>query len=250
MLLKQGVRALRFNLSRRNAAAAADWESFKMPGDVYAGMGPLPPPPAENSVEGCSRFTFVPETFFKLAESKLGYTGGYTLLWGSIAFMVSKEYLVMCPEIMWTVGTAGLFSAMWNNFLGPAFDRESYIHVVSNEDRINTWKSYKMDIAASEIDGVARLKEQTTGLGLIQQQRKNNLALALEAEYLNRQADLAAAVKKRLDYQVALTNAEREAQSKHMINWIEREVNEAISKRKPQDDLKSAITALKGMAKA
>merc|ERR1711934_958628 len=107
-----------------------------------------------------------------------------------------------------------------------------------------------MDIAASEIDGVARLKEQTTGLGLIQQQRKNNLALALEAEYLNRQADLAAAVKKRLDYQVAVNNAEREAMTKHMISWIDKEVQAAISKRSAKDDLNAAIAQLKSMAKS
>jgi len=213
-------------------------------------MGPLAPPPAEVSVSGQSRFTFVPETFFKLVEPKLGYTGGYTLLWGSMLFALSKEYLVVCSETMWAGTTAIIFSFLWNKGVGPMLDRESYLEYMCRSDRINAWKSYKMEIAASEVDGVARLKEQASGLGLVQQQRKNNLALALEAEHLNRQADLVAAVKKRLDYQVAVTNAEREAQSKHMIDWIEREVSEAISKRKPQDDLKAAINALKGMAKA
>jgi hypothetical protein len=108
----------------------------------------------------------------------------------------------------------------------------------------------KISLVKSEIDGIERLKEQTTGLSLIQEQRKNNLALALEAEHLNRQADLVDAVKKRLDYQVAVNNAEREAMTKHMISWIDKEVQAAISKRSAKDDLNAAIAQLKSMAKS
>ena len=77
----------------------------------------------------------------------------------------------------------------------------------------------------------------------------NLFSMALEAEFINRQADLTEAVKKRLDYQVAVKNAERDAMSKHMISWIETEVNNAISKRSAASDLSAAIAQLKSMAK-
>jgi hypothetical protein len=84
---------------------------------------------------------------------------------------------------------------------------------------------------------------------MVQEQRRINLKLALDAEHLNRKADLTDAVKKRLDYQVAVTNAEREAMTKHMISWIDKEVEAALAKRSSKDDLAAAITQLKAMAK-
>merc|ERR1719353_378002 len=132
---------------------------------------------------------------------------------------------------------------------GPFVDREDTIQLELRNSHVKTWKDYKISLVKSEIDGINRLKEQTAGLAMVQEQRKNNLALALEAEHLNRQADLVEAVKKRLDYQVAVNNAEREAMTKHMISWIDREVQAAIAKRSAKEDLSAAIEQLKAMAK-
>merc|ERR1712226_25083 len=85
-------RALRFGLGRtttsvRTYAAAGrldDWENFKMPGAPYADMGPLPPAPAKLDDAGKTRMTYISESYFKLLEGKLGYTGPYTLLFGGL----------------------------------------------------------------------------------------------------------------------------------------------------------------------
>jgi len=262
-------RTLRYSLGRmsvRQASAVAvapaaesgdskasrldDWENFKMPSAPYLGMGPLPPAPAEIPVEGQSRMTFLPETYFKLLEPKLGYTGPYTLFWGSIVFMLSKEWLVLNPEGFWTFSSFLFMGAMSHHLLIPAFDRETHITNQLKNRQVELWKEYKMSLSESVIDGAARLKEQTQALNLVQEQRKNNLALGLEAEAMNRQANLVAEVKKRLDYQINCNNLERECQSKHMINWIENEVQAALQKRSPKDDLAAAIAQLKSMAKA
>merc|ERR1711890_118954 len=206
-----------------------------MPNAPYQDMGPLPPPPATTSDTAKTRMTYLPESYFKMLEPKLGYTGGYTLFWGAVLTALSKEWLIFGPEMAW-LGAASVF----------------YVYVIYHDVRsakINEWKQYKMSLSASEIDGIARLKEQTEGLALIQEQRKVNLQLALDAEHMNRKADLVEAVKKRLDYQVNLANAEREAQSKHMLSWVTKEVQAALDKRDPKDDLKAAISQLKAMAK-
>jgi len=249
------TRALRFGLSRPVAAYAyqserlEDWQNFKMPNAPYQDMGPLPPPPATTPDAGKTRLTYLPEAYFKMLEPKLGYTGGYTLFWGAVLTALSKEWLIFGPEMVW-LGCASVFYAyIFNNFAGPFFDREDVIYHDVRQTKINEWKQYKMSLSASEIDGIARLKEQTEGLALIQEQRKVNLQLALDAEHMNRKADLVEAVKKRLDYQVNLANAEREAQSKHMLSWVTKEVQAALDKRDPKDDLKAAISQLKAMAK-
>merc|ERR1712036_195273 len=231
------TRALRFGLARPVAAYAyqsdrlEDWQNFKMPNAPYQDMGPLPPPPATTSDAGKTRLVYLPESYFKLLEPKLGYTGGYTLFWGAILTGISKEWLIMGPEMYWLGAASVFYYFLFKNVAAPFIDREDVIYHDVRSKKINERKQYKVSLAESEIDGIARLKEQTEGLAMVQEQRKTNLAMALDAEYMNRQADLAAAVKKRLDFQVAMKNAEREAQSKHMIEWIDAEVKAAIAKR-------------------
>lgn len=229
-----------------------DWQNFKMPFAPYEGMGPKPPTPLptdEVPVEAQTRMIFFPESYFKALEPRLGYSGGYTLFFGMCSFLASKEIVVMGPEIGWGIAGAVICGNLLTKGLFPWMDRESDMQLLADEKRIQDWKEYKLSLVESEVDGIARLKEQASGLALVQEQRKNNLAMALEAEYINRQADLTEAVKKRLDYQLAVNNAERDAQSKHMISWIEKEVQEAISKRSAAADLSAAINQLKSMAK-
>lgn len=249
-------RALRFGLGRtttsvRTYAAAGrldDWENFKMPGAPYADMGPLPPAPAKLDDAGKTRMTYISESYFKLLEGKLGYTGPYTLLFGGLLTALSKEWLILGPEMFWAASAAVFYSFVFNGGVAAFMDREGTVFYDLREQRVSSWKEYKVGLVSSEIDGIARLKEQTAGLAMIQEQRKVNLELALDAEHMNRQADLVEAVKKRLDYQVAVNNAERDAHAKHMIKWIDAEVNAAIAKRSSKDDLAAAIAQLKSMA--
>jgi hypothetical protein len=249
-------RALRFGLGRtttsvRTYAAAGrldDWENFKMPGTPYADMGPLPPAPAKLDDAGKTRMTYISESYFKLLEGKLGYTGPYTLLFGGLLTALSKEWLILGPEMFWAASAAVFYSFVFNGGVAAFMDREGTVFYDLREQRVSSWKEYKVGLVSSEIDGIARLKEQTAGLAMIQEQRKVNLDLALDAEHMNRQADLVEAVKKRLDYQVAVNNAERDAHAKHMIKWIDAEVNAAIAKRSSKDDLAAAIAQLKSMA--
>lgn len=227
-----------------------DWENYKSPFAPYEGQGPLPPVSSQIPIEAQYRLGFIPETYFKAMEARLGYSGGYTLLWGGLAALTSKEWITpAAPEFRWMFCGMVIYGAALHMGVFPYVERETMIKEMAQNDRMTKWKAYKMSLAESEVDGIARLKEQADGLKLIQDQRKNNLAMALEAEYTNRQADLTEQVKKRLDYHVAVKNAERDAQSKHMINWIENEVMTAISKRSPKEDLTAAIGQLKAMAK-
>jgi len=210
-------------------------------------MGPLPPPPKQQAMEGQTRLTYVPESYFKLLEGRLGYTGPYTLMWGGLIGALSKEWLIVGPEMFWALSAALFYSYVFNGVAAPFADREDILYYDIREQRIGSWKSYKISLASSEIDGIARLKEQTQGLAMVQEQRKANLQMALDAEHMNRQANLVEAVKKRLDYQVSVNNAEREAQTKHMISWIDKEVQAAIAKRSSKDDLAAAISQLKSM---
>lgn len=232
-----------------NVSQINDWENYRSKYTPYHGQGPLPPVTNQVPVEAQLRLGAMPEAWFKILEPKLGYTGGYTLLWLGLTSLLSKEIMIWGPEMTWAAYGCLVVLPILHLGLYPMVEKESMVKELAHNDRVNKWKTYKLGIAESEVDGIARLKEQASGLSLIQEQRKNNLAMALEAEFINRQADLTDAVKKRLDYHVAVNNATRDAQSRHMINWIESEVQAAISKRSPKEDLSAAISQLKSMAK-
>jgi len=196
-----------------------------------------------------TRMTYFSESFFKMLEPKIGHTGPYILLWGGFFTALSKEWIPLTAETWWAMGAACFYSFAINNLVAPWTDRDDAIYFDERHSRVSAWTDYKLGLASSEIDGISKLKEQTQGLAMVQEQRRINLKLALDAEHLNRKADLTDAVKKRLDYQVAVTNAEREAMTKHMISWIDKEVEAALAKRSSKDDLAAAITQLKAMAK-
>jgi len=226
-----------------------DWENFSNKYGAYEGAGPLPPVSNDIPIEAQLRLGAMPEAWFKVLEPKLGFSGGYTLFWGSILALTSKEIVIWGPEMTWAFWGWLVVPPILHMGLYPFLEKQDMIKELAHNDRVSKWKDYKLGLAESEVDGIARLKEQASGLSLIQEQRKNNLAMALEAEHLNRQADLTEAVKKRLDYHVSVNNATRDAQSKHMISWIENEVSAAIAKRSPKEDLSAAISQLKSMAK-
>lgn len=261
MALRYSLRSAFSQVQARSLSVAAsnNAETYKMPVAPYIGMGPaiefgpagiktMEPPKTFND-NGLMRLYYIPEFYFKFMAEKLGNTGGYTLFLGAITALVSKELLVLDAEV--GAAIAGFMCLGWviTHHLHPLVDVHYKVQEDLRNQKIQEWREYKMSLSESEVDGIARLKEQSQGLNLVQQQRKNNLALALDAEYMNRQADLTEAVKKRLDYHVAVTNAEKDVMSKHMISWIEKEVTESIGKRNAAADLSTAIQQLKDMAK-
>lgn len=237
------------NKDYRGLSVIEDVGRFTMPGEPYVGMGPSYLPPNGIHEDGRTRLYIFPEKFFKLLEPRLGFSGGYSFIFGALALMIQKEAFVVCSSqaLSMTI-VMGCGVHLFGRYFAPWNDSMEKAEIELKHEMVENWKQHKLSLVESEIDGVEKLKEQASGLPMIQEQRKNNITSSIEAEYMNRQADLVAAVKKNLDYHVTLKNAERDAMQKHMINWIENEVNESISQQDPQADLDAAIGQLKAMA--
>lgn len=58
---------------------------------------------------------------------------------------------------------------------------------------------------------------------------QNNVAMLLETNYRDRLHMVTNAVKKRLDYQIALQHLHRQMEQEHLINWVEKKVISSIT---------------------
>ena len=72
--------------------------------------------------------------------------------------------------------------------------------------------------------------------------------MALESAYRERLKQMYDAVKRRLDYQVALQNARKDFERTNMINWITSEVKQSISAKQEQEALQACLNQLRQIA--
>ena len=85
-------------------------------------------------------------------------------------------------------------------------------------------------------------------IGLLADARKDIINMTLEAAYRERMKQMYEAVKRRLDYQVALQNARKDFERTNMINWITSEVKKSITAKQEQDSLQACLNQLRQIA--
>ena len=90
--------------------------------------------------------------------------------------------------------------------------------------------------------------ERAKNIGHLAEARKDVLQMALETTYRERMRQMYEAVKRRLDYQVALQNARKDFERTNMINWITSEVKKSISAKQEQETLQACLNQLRQIA--
>lgn len=90
--------------------------------------------------------------------------------------------------------------------------------------------------------------ERAKSVGLLAEARKDIINMGLEAAYRERMRQMYEAVKRRLDYQVALQNARKDFERTNMINWITDQVKKSITPKQEQDTLQACLNQLRQIA--
>lgn len=196
---------------------------------------------------GKVRLLLVPEEWFQFFYKKTGVTGPYMLGAGVLTYLFSKELFVVEHEFWNGVATFILYGMFVKKF-GP---------------KITAWMDKGIEADAKELDegqvmaiqnckdGIEdEKKEQWNSVAnhIIVEAKKENVELQLEAEYRRRLMSVYTEVKKRMDYQVVILNAKRQAEHTHMVNWISEQVVKSITPQQENEALKKCFADLKTLA--
>ncbi len=115
-------------------------------------------------------------------------------------------------------------------------------------DRYTSVVNNSKAMAGKMLHGYEESLERAKNVGQLGEARKDIINMALEAAYRDRMKQMYEAVKKRLDYQVALQNARKDFERTNMINWITSEVKKAITAKQEQDTLQACLNQLRQVA--
>ncbi|KAL5010152.1 hypothetical protein ScPMuIL_012457 [Solemya velum] len=207
------------SLIQKNAksSAAAQMEQWEKANKIFYGEErdvknfPILKQP---EISGKVRLGFIPEEWFQFFYNKTGVTGPYLFGTGLVAFLLSKEILVIDHNFAEVIGFWGAVIIM-SKKLGPA---------------IGNWLDKQNEKYLFEA-------------------KKYNVALQLEAEYRKRLQSVYDQVKKRLDYQLELQNTKRQFEQEHMVNWIVQNVIKGITPQQEKDSIGKCIQNLRQLGK-
>lgn len=85
---------------------------------------------------------------------------------------------------------------------------------------------------------------------MLNQAKRENVALQLEATYRERLMQVYSAVKNRLDYQVETQNVERRVAQKNLIDYVVARVRASITPDQEKQNINKCIADLQLLAKA
>ncbi|XP_076268243.1 ATP synthase subunit b, mitochondrial-like [Rhynchophorus ferrugineus] len=171
---------------------------------------------------------FIPVEWWQVFFQKTGVTGFGTFLFTFATFLVSKEIYVL--EHYYYHGLSAFF--LWLaaiKYTGPMLanrlDKQiEELEKSWNEDRVETKKNLEESIVHDLF-----LQFQSQGQLILIDAKRENVHLQLEEEFRKRQMHVYREVLKRLEYQEALVQVHQKIQHKNLVQYVTREVTNAIT---------------------
>jgi F-type H+-transporting ATPase subunit b len=205
-------------------------------------------PPLRIPEEGGKvRIGVIPDEWFKAMYEKTGVTGPYVLFWGAVTTLLSKEYFVYWADtaeqivfLTATIYLAKTYGPAVAKFLDDASDKTNNAAVQSLKDETSL-----IDTKISANKALTSLPEANT---LINQAKRENVQLQLEANYRQRLANVAAEVRKRLDYQVSVQGVTARLEREQALNYIIGNVSKSIGAAQEKEAFNSGLSTLKGLS--
>jgi F-type H+-transporting ATPase subunit b len=188
-----------------------------------------------------------PEEWFQAFYNKTGVSGPYMALFSIGTFLASKEYFVVEHDFFVGVGIAVVLAGIIKS-TGPGVDAMLEKEISADEEALRSIRQNEIDFLAMSIADEKESQADATVWEDIITAKKEAVGLQLEAAYRQRLQDAYVQVKKRLDYQLEVSNVVRRMEQKHMVDWIINNVKSSITPAQEQAALKKCVADLKALA--
>jgi len=233
----QGNRSTAMCLVRLNSDVAASGQRDLV--NFPQRVRPIDPSPVRMGV--------FPEEWFQAFYNKTGVSGPYMALFSVGTFLVSKEFYVL--EHDFYAGLA-LFIAMGAIIkkTGPGVNEWLEKEVSADEQALKSIRQSEIDSLNGSIVGEKQAQADAAAWEDVIVAKKEAVGLQIEAAYRARLQDAYSQVKKRLDYQLEVSNVVRRMEQRHMVDWIINNVKSSITPAQEQAALKKCISDLKALA--
>ncbi|OWF50199.1 ATP synthase subunit b, mitochondrial-like [Mizuhopecten yessoensis] len=227
--------------------------TWKEVSDIFYGperdLKNFPSPKQQVDAPGI-RFGFVPESFFEFLYTKTGIMGPYLLLFGTPAYMFSKE--IMSPDYevaeLLIVLIPGYFLITKINEGNRVVDFVK----AKREELDEYWYKPMVDLAKNTdvaIEGAKTAIYQQEALEYMFDAKKENVGLQLEIEYRQRLQSLYDQARRKLDYQVANVNARKNFEQGHMARWINKAVYSSVTPQLEKQIMDGCLANLRELSK-
>lgn len=198
---------------------------------------------------GKVRIGFVPEEWFQFFYNKTGVTGPYVFGTGLITYLVSKEWWVLEHEFYNGISLF-IFCTFLVKKLGPPLAKLLDKEIDDYEKSLNDARDGEKQTLEENIESEKQLQVSNEGQLVLVDAKRENVSFQIEAEYRTRLMAVYEAVKKRLDYQVAMTEIENRFVQKNLVDWVVRNVKSSITPDQDKKNIDTCIAELGRLAKA
>ncbi|CAL8250938.1 unnamed protein product [Arctogadus glacialis] len=209
-------------------------------------LAPVPPLPEKG---GQVRHGIIPEELFQLLYPKTGVTGPYMLGTGLLCYLLSKEIYIINHETLSAASIGAVVIYAIKKF-GPTV---AAFADKLNEEKVLNAQAVK-DVAlvglSQAIEEEKKEQWRAEGRSMLFDAKRNNVAMLLETNFRERIHMVTNEVKKRMDYQIAVQNLNRQMEQEHMVNWVEKSVVGSITPLQEKESIAKCISDLKALARA
>lgn len=203
--------------------------------------------PVRAEFPGKVRFGFIPDEWYTMFYHRTGVTGPYAFGVGLMTYLCSKEIYVFEHNFY-----CGISVAIIVTFLIKKIGPMTAAYCDKEIDRIEgEWKqNHEENI--KELEDLIKHEEteqwRAEGHVLLMEAKQENVALQLEAAYRARIVEVYTEVKRRLDFQVACHDVQRNIYQKHMVTWIVDHVLSDLTAARQNEVLNSCLRDLDALA--
>lgn len=194
------------------------------------------------------RFGFLPDSWFQAFYNRTGVTGPYLLMWGSLSFLYSKEYIVLDVEGFFVLpffAAIYVIHSKWGQKMSQYLDKtvKEYNYAIHYRDlELKKITAEKIKKAA------AKERFQFEAADFSAQAKHDIIDMQLEEQYRNRLIEVNNSVKKTMQYHIDKADMTRKFQQDYMIDWIVNNVKSSITSQLENQTFKQCIAELKNLA--